>query len=192
MRAMKKKNLPLLALAGWLAGCAAPELSPFSEYDILYTRPMLSAGAKFARLPPAVQHTVRAETGAAVISDIAKCSAHGQTVYVIAFENEGLMPPLYVAPDGAVLNSDLTIAKGAAQERSQELWGGAAGGLTLGDLPPAVVRTIQQREPEVEVQSITKQTVGDHIEYDVLFNNQLHPEMRVAPDGTVLGDTSRK
>src|SRR6266478_3539705 len=91
-----------------LAGCANQR--PVAEYPAPYQRPLNSPGGKFSGLPPAVQNTIRAETGAAEIEDIHKDTSSGQPVYKVYFENRKLFPTLYVAPDGSVLNPDMTVA----------------------------------------------------------------------------------
>ena len=61
--------------------------------------------AVFAELPPAIQRTIRAETGGVPIRDIQKNSNNDQVVYRVLFQNALLFPPLYIAADGSVLLS---------------------------------------------------------------------------------------
>ena len=71
------------------------------------------AGSKFGALPPAVKNTVRAEAGAAQITDIETRYETGGPVYVIYFRNPELFAPMFVAADGSLLKPDLTLAVGA-------------------------------------------------------------------------------
>ena len=63
-----------------------------------------------------MQNTVRAQSGTVEITDILRNDTTGSPVYVFYFKNAELFPPLYVASDGSVLRSNLTVAVGATQE----------------------------------------------------------------------------
>ena len=182
-----------LLLGGVLAGCAPhrEEASRYqaerlTEYHEHYHNPLLSPGAQFAVLPPAVQRTVRAEAGAASIDSIVKDTNGGELVYRIYFHSRGVDPPLYVAPDGTLLNPDLSVAIGAAQDTVGVLTGGPVTGITLSDLPPQVVKRIQERAPDAEISYINKEKQGDKVTYEVVFKDRMHPALRIAADGTVL------
>jgi hypothetical protein len=180
----------LCASALVVSGCScrqkpAVEVVSFPESSP-YRAPLISPGTKFAALPPAVQHTVRAQTGGAELEDVVKDVSTGPPVYRIYFRERAIFPPLYVAPDGSVLNPDLTVAMGASRESVEVLTGGASAGLTLGDLPPQVVRTIQQRVPNVEVDKIGRELRGDQVVYIVFFKAQDQAPLAIAADGTVV------
>lgn len=157
-----------------------------TEYHEHYHNPLLSPGAQFATLPPAVQRTVRAEAGAAEITDVIKDNLYGRVLYRIYFRDRGIDPPLYVAPDGTLLNPDLTVAIGAAKDTVGVLTGGPVTGITLGDLPPQVVKTIQTRVPDAEVSYLNKETRGDQVIYLVVFKDQMHPSLKIAADGSLV------
>ncbi|HYG33829.1 MAG TPA: hypothetical protein VEC99_03535 [Clostridia bacterium] len=177
-------GLLLLALFG--AGCAAPPENETAVYHDRYGKPLISPGTQFSSLPPAVQHTVRAQTGMADIVFIEKEMGPSGPVYAIHFSQPDLLPTLYVANDGSLLNPDMTVFIGGNPETANTLSGAASGGLALGDLPPAVVRTIQQRAPDAEVGYISKQVQGDSVSYLVTFKNQLRAALLISADGTVL------
>ncbi len=180
--------ITLLTL-GYGSGCARrrPAVAHYSNPPAVpYGIPLLSPGTKFASLPPAVQHTIRAETGAAQIEDIVRDTNTGKTIYRVYFENYREFPPLYIAPDGSILNPDLTVAVGASKETVEMSTGGPATGITRSDLPPIVVRTVQRQAPEAEVDTITKEKRGDQTVYLITFKGRLHPSMVVAADGSVL------
>lgn len=174
---------PIMAVV--LCGCAHHEprfSSVFSEYQT----PLVSPGAHFSSLPPAVQNTVRAETGSAAIADIQKRNGRRGVEYLIRFENEGLYPPLYVAADGSVLNPDHTVAIGAAQDLSGVVTG-AASGLTLSDLPGPVLNTLNDHAPWADVDQIHKEVWGERNVYIVSFKDAKHyPRIYIQSDGTVL------
>ena len=81
-----------------------------AEHQTAYDKPLTSPGAKFGALPPVVQRTVLAEAGPAEVVDAVRDTSSGRVVYKIYFRDKDLFPPLYVAPDGSVLNPDLTVA----------------------------------------------------------------------------------
>src|SRR5579864_5638427 len=62
----------LAAGADLLAACAHHHPAPTESYSRIYGQPLVSPGTKFAALPPAIQHTIRAEAGQAEIADINK------------------------------------------------------------------------------------------------------------------------
>jgi hypothetical protein len=178
-----------IGLAALCAGCcSAPCPEKFAELMTSYHYPLISPGTQFAGLPPAVQRTIRAETGGARIADIEKDTSTEQVVYRIYFENSALFPPLYVAPDGSVLNPDLTVAVAAPHEAVATKTVGLADRVTLQDLPPPVVKAIQSQAPDAEVSTITREIRGDKVVYVVTFKDRMHPPLYLASDGTVLRD----
>ncbi len=163
-----------------------------ARYQERYHNPLLSPGAQFATLPPAVQRTVRAEAGAADIDDIVKDNDAGRIVYRVYFRNAGANPPLYIAPDGSLLYPDLRVAIGGSQDTVGVLTGGPVTGITLSDLPPQVVKKIQERAPDAEVAYISKETRGDKVVYTIVFKDQMHPALRINANGTVVSDSGRE
>src|SRR5262249_21967446 len=113
-------SLPAVFLL--LSGCANPQgVEP-------YHASLTSVGARFGALPSAVQNSIRAQTGAADISDIEidnEMRSVG-TVYKITYMSDALYPPLFVATDGSIINPDMTVAVGAAHDATAVLKGGAA------------------------------------------------------------------
>jgi hypothetical protein len=199
---MKLPFLSVIALIAWLTGCAthdpfdeqtatlvakpSKEHKPSKSVKTPYDRPLFSPGAKFAGLPPAAQNTIRAEVGVADIKDIVKDTASGEVVYKVYFLNPDAFPTLYVTPNGDVVNPDLTVAV-----RSEEGLGlgarapGAA--LKLSDLPPNVVKVIQELAPNSEVGMIRKETINGTVVYVVSFKDETqYPRLAIAEDGTVL------
>src|SRR5438094_597506 len=110
-----KWNFPAMIALGiaFCAGCASHRDSQRARNETPYRGPLVSPGGQFGLLPPAVQNTVRAETGSAEIKDVAKKTVGDRTVYEVQFLNEELYPPILVARDGSLLNPDLTVAAGA-------------------------------------------------------------------------------
>jgi len=174
-----------LALA-LLPGCVlrqatepAPKPAPAPAYHNPYNTPLSTPGARFGGLPQVVQNTVRSEAGTAEIVDVRKESRESKVFYKISFRDPRIFPPLYVAPDGSVLNPDLTVAVPAPQEVSQEV--------KLNDLPAGVKKVIQERRPGAEVASINEENWGNHTVYVVSFKDEAHqPKLHVVADGTVL------
>jgi hypothetical protein len=180
-----------------LAGCAEDNWHAWhqnletTQYVDTFHNPLISPGAQFAALPPAVQNSIRAETGGSDIAHVDKTTNSAGPVYVIYFQEHQLYPPLYVQPDGAVLDPYLEVAVGAPQETVGMLTGGPVTGVTLSDLPKRVVKTIQQRAPSSEIDFITKETHGDQVTYIVNFKNRTQPVLYLDQEGTVLKETPR-
>ena len=163
-----------------------------SDYDSRYRYPLVSPGTQFAELPPAVQRTIRAETGGAQIFDIQKgTNSEGGMVYRVIFENDIVLPPLFIAPNGSLLHPDLTISKTPPTEIVASKTLGPTERVSVQDLPPAVVKAIQGQAPDAEIGTITKETQGNQVVYIVTFKDRMHGPLRLGPDGTVLHDSSR-
>jgi hypothetical protein len=184
---MRLRVLQAGSFALLLAGCAAPPtyaptgLPPVSvQHQSVYDKPLTSPGAKFGAMPPVVQRTVLAEAGPAEIVDAVRDTSAGRVVYKIYFRDSEVFPPLFVAPDGSVLNPDLTVAVSA----------------TLGtrvkrtELPPKVVKAITDKAPGGEIAYINKEGWADRVVYVVTFKDEAHfPKLLLAEDGTVVEET---
>ena len=176
---MKTYCLWCVAIAAVLCGCASEESS------VTYHEPLTSPGGVFATLPPTVQNTLRAEAGMAEISSVSKDAMAG--VYVFQFKNSDVYPPLYVASDGSVLTSNLTVAVGASKETIAASTGSQASGLKLDDLPSNVVETIRHKAPTAEIQTINRITSEGEIFYHVDFKDPArNPKLLIRDDGRVL------
>ncbi|HLH55232.1 MAG TPA: hypothetical protein VKY92_16630 [Verrucomicrobiae bacterium] len=151
-----------------------------------YNKPLLSPGAQFAALPPAVQNSIRAETGSADIDNITKITNSGRLVYEVTFQNHKGFRPLYVAPDGSLLSDDLLLVVGAPKDQSNVITGGAVSGITLNDLPKDAVKEIQRKAPNAEIDTITREGHGDKSTFTVTFKDNMHAPLRFASDGTPL------
>jgi hypothetical protein len=170
-----------------LTGCAvARHDNSLTEHYEQYDKPLLSPGAQFAALPPAVQNTVRAETGSAEIDNVVKDTNSGRLVYRVSFQNREGFSPLNIAPDGSLLDRDLAVALGAPQDKSNVITGGPVGGVTLNDLPKEVVKTIQRQAADSEIDTIIKDVHGDKTTYSVTFKDRMHAPLHLASDGSVL------
>jgi hypothetical protein len=167
-------------------GCAGSKNHSTAEYRQKYDKPLLSPGAQFAALPPAAQNTVRAETGSAEISNIVKTASSRRVVYRVYFENGEHYPPLNVGADGSLLDRDMTLAIGAPLDHPNVITGALAAGVTLNDLPTAVIKAIQRQVPNAEIDTIMKEAHRDQTSYLISFKDHQHPTLHLASDGTVL------
>lgn len=184
---MRIQLLVAVSVAGILAGCAHPVKK--AETINAFKKPLLSPGAQFGALPPAVQNTVIAEAGSEVIWDVVKDSSSGQTVYIITFENRDIYPPLFVARDGSVLNPDLTVAVHAPEHTAAALGINAGTTVKLTDLPAKVLEVIHEQASRTDITSIDKTTWGNRTVYVVTFKDESHyPKLYVEADGTLLKD----
>ena len=178
---MKSRLLLLAGITSFLVGCAD------STPPMRYTRPLKSPGEKFSSLPRAVQNTIRAEAGTAEIADIKTVASSPTVIYEVQFHNSIMFLPMYVHADGSVLNTNLSVAVGAAEETVGTSTGGAVGGFKLSDLPTAVVETIHDEAPTSEVDRINKIMLGQQVLYEISFRNPHHnPTLIIADEGTLM------
>ena len=181
-------GLALLLVILFLAGCAEPSYNRLDNYHAS----LMSPGGKFGALPAAVQNTVRAEAGSAEISDINKEMRNGAVMYRVDFANNGLYPPLFIAPDGSVLDPDMRIAVGAASDPTVLFKGGAASGVRITDLPQPVLKSIDEHGGRSQIALLDKETWGSRIVYIVTFKDEAHsPKLYIASDGTILRDIQK-
>ncbi len=169
--------VPLMVL---LAGCATQNKSRTAAQETAYRKPLTSPGAKFGALPPIVQRTVLAEVGQEEVVDAVRDSSSGRVVYKIYFRASDLFPPMYVAPDGSVLNPDLTIA---VRARPGML-------VKPDDVPASVKKATHERAPAAVVAYVNKERWGERTVYVVTFKDEAHnPKLLLGEDGTVLDET---
>jgi hypothetical protein len=170
-----------VAVAAALCGCAN------QEPVVTYSRPLISPGGEFEKLPPTVQNSVRAEAGSAPIQSIFKREHHGETIYEIDFSERDIFPPLYVASDGSVLTPNLAVAVGASKDTIEASTGTGTSTIKLDDLPPQVVETIRHSAPTAEVDSISRLTSQGDVFYDVTFRDGMrHRNLLIRDDGRLM------
>jgi len=145
---MKARVYGAVLMAALAAGCATQDEAQKPEHHTVYNKPLTSPGAKFGALPPAVQRTVLAEAGPAEVVDAVRDTSSGHVVYKIYFRASDVFPPMYVAPDGSVLNPDLTVAVSARQGTRAK----------PEEVPPKVMKVIPERAPSAQVAYINKET----------------------------------
>jgi hypothetical protein len=177
---MKWHVFRAVTLALLMAGCATQNKPQRAEHETAYRKPLTSPGAKFGALPPAVQRTVLAEAGPAEVVDAVRDTSSGRVVYKIYFRDKDVFPPMYVAPDGSVLNPDLTVAVSTVHGIR----------VKLAEVPANVMKVIPERAPSGEVDYINKETWGGRVVYVVIFKDEAHnPRLFIAADGTVVEET---
>jgi hypothetical protein len=178
---MKMHSFWFVAVACAFCGCA-------SEPAVVdYQEPLTSPGGEFSKLPPTVQNSVRAEAGMAEIHDISKARIGPETVYEFRFMNQEEFPPLYVASDGSVLTSNLTVAVGASEDTIEASTGSGTSSIKMDDLPLKVVEMIRRSAPTAEVDSISRLTSSGEVFYDVSFKDPVHhPKLLIRDDGRLI------
>jgi hypothetical protein len=177
---MKLPVLLVVPLAVLLAGCATQNKPQMAAQQTSYHKPLTSPGAKFGALPPVVQRTVLAEAGTEGVVDAVRDTSSGHVVYKISFRDPETFPTLYVAPDGSVLNPDLTVAVSARQGTR----------VKPADVPPSVQKAIPEHAPASRVDYINKETWGGRTVYVVIFKDETHnTRLLLGEDGTVLDET---
>jgi hypothetical protein len=175
-------NAALASAILMAGGCARHHTKPSAPvaayHHTPYNKPLSTPGAKFGGLPQAVQTTVLAEAGTAEILEVFKETVGARVIYKISFRDSVTFPLLIVGADGSVLNPDLTTAVPAPQQMATVKWN---------DLPLSVTRAVQERAPDTEPESITRENWGDHSVYIVSFKDEVrYPKMYVVGDGTLL------
>jgi hypothetical protein len=161
------------------------------EYRQQYSKPLLSSGAQFAALPPAVQNTIRAETGSASIEDVVKDTNLTRIIYRVQFQNSNWFEPMLIAADGSLLDPDLLVAIGAPKEDATASTGSASSGTSLNDLPAAAVKAVQRHAPDAQVDSVIRQVSGTQVIYIVTFKDRAHAPVQVTADGTITPEPSK-
>jgi hypothetical protein len=177
---MKSHVFLAVSVALLVAGCATHNKTQPAEHNTAYHKPLTSPGAKFGALPAVVQRTVLAEAGAAEVVDAIRETSSGRVIYRIYFRDHDVYPPLVVAPDGSVLNADLTIAVGAVKGTR----------VKSADVPASVMKVIPEHSPAGEVDHISKETWGGRVVYVITFKDEAHnPELLLSADGTVVKES---
>ena len=177
---MKSHVFRAVSVALLLAGCATQSETQIAEHQTPYHKPLISPGAKFGALPPVVQRTVLAEAGMAEVVNVVRDTSSGRVVYKIYFRDYDVFPPLFVAPDGSVLNPDLTVAVSALS------------GIRLkpAEVPAAVMKVIPERAPAAKVDYINLESWGGRLVYVVNFKDEAHnPKLLIALDGSPVDET---
>jgi hypothetical protein len=176
---MKSVVLLVVPLTVLLAGCATEDQTQNAAQKTPYNRPLTSPGAKFGALPPIVQLSVLAEVGPEQVVDAVRDTSSGRVVYKVYFRDSELFPTMYIAPDGSVLNPDLTVAVNARPGTR----------VKPSEVPPSVKEAIPKRAPAGEVAYIIKESWGGRTVYVVTFKDSTHnPRLLLAEDGTVLDE----
>jgi len=164
------------------AGCATKNKTQEAAHHTVYSKPLTSPGAKFGALPAPVQRTVLAQVGAAAVVDAVRDTSSGRVVYKVYFRESDIFPPMYIAPDGSVLNPDLTVAVSARQGTV----------VKPADVPRNVMKAIPERAHSSEVAYINKELWGDRTIYVVTFKDEAHnPKLLLAEDGTVVQEAQQ-
>jgi hypothetical protein len=177
---MKTHALWFVAVIAAVCGCADQPL-------VTYDQPLTSPGGEFAKLPPAVQNSVRAEARMAEIQRVIRNPEGPTAVYEIRFRNEAVYPPLYLASDGSVLTSNLNVAVGASKDTIAASTGSEASGVKMDDLPPNVILTIRHQAPTGEVESISRVNSGGQVFYSVTFKDPArNRELMIRADGHLM------
>jgi uncharacterized membrane protein YkoI len=148
---------------------------------------------KFEDLPPAVQATVRQQSGGTKITDIDREDRTGKTVYEIEFEKDGDNTEIHVADDGSVLPEEAT---GLAARTDRDSVTGTGTDRTrvrasmspkFSELPAAVQQTVQQHGAQAEIEDIDREARDGKTVYEIEFRREgPNREIVVAEDGTLI------
>ena len=145
---------------------------------------------KFEDLPPAVQATVRQQSGGTKITDIDREDRTGKTVYEIEFDKDGDNKEIHVAEDGTLLPEEaasLTSKDGDKTIGTDRTRVRASTSPKFADLPAAVQRTVQQHGAQSEIEDIDRETRDGKTVYEIEFRREgPNREIVVAEDGTLI------
>jgi len=120
---------------------------------------------------------VLAQVGAAAVVDTVRDTSSGQVVYKVYFRESDLFPPMYIAPDGSMLNPDLTVAVSARTGTR----------VKPEDVPPKVKKAIPEKAHSSEVAYINKEMWGERTIYVVTFKDEAHnPKLLLDEEGVVV------
>jgi hypothetical protein len=177
---MKSPLFLVVPLVVVFAGCATQDQDQTAATQTPYHKPLTSPGAKFGALPMTVQLTVLAQVGPEEVVDAVRDTSSGRVVYKIYFRDAELFPPLFVAPDGSVLNPDLTVAVNARHGTP----------VSPDEVPPGVMEAIPKHAPTAQVQYISKESWGERTVYVVTFKDPSHnPKLLLSKEGKVLDES---
>ena len=178
--AMKMGLLGAIIVALLAVGCASKSAKEQTAHHTIYNKPLTSPGAKFGALPAPVQRTVLAEAGPAEVVDAVRDTSSGRVVYKVYFRDSEVFPPLYMAPDGSVLNPDLTVAVSATH--------GAR--VKMADVPAKVLKAIPEFAPGAEAAAVHKEYWRNQTVYVVTFKDEAHnPKLLISADGVKMDET---
>ena len=146
---------------------------------------------KFEDLPPAVQATVRQQSGGTKITDIDREDRTGKAVYEIEFEKDGDNKEIHVSEDGTVLPEEATgIAAnkdGVTTTDADRTRVRTAMSPKFTDLPAAVQQTVQQHGAQSEIEDIDRESRDGKTVYEIEFRRDgPNREIVVAEDGTLV------
>lgn len=158
-------------------------------------------------LPPAVQKTVREQSGGKKIDDIDREDRSGSTVWEVEFEEAGKDTEIHIAQDGSLIPegnrafgrvTDQTGTSARPGERASAT--GAAAGAQVGrsgaavkmgtnweDLPAAVQQKAMQFGGKDKVEDIDREEWQGKAGYEVEFSRQgRNLEIHFSEDGAIL------
>jgi len=131
----------------------------------------LLAGAetkvKLSDAPPAVQTTVKTETGNAKVVGLTREVENGKTVYELETIENGLVRDLIIGADGAVLIVEQQI--------------------TLAALPAGAKSAIEKQAAGARINKVEKVTEGNKVFYEAAIKRFLRTsEIKVDADGVAV------
>ena len=162
----------------------------------------LMADHRLEDLPPAVQKTIREQSGGQKIADIDRETRTGRTVWEVEFEKDGRNTEIHVGEDGTLIpeagllgRTDSTVATRPGERTTAA--GTPAGtqtgrsGLAMGtrweDLPPAVQQKATQFGGKEKVADIDRETEDGRVVYEIEFKREgRNLEIEFGEDGSIV------
>ena len=144
-------------------------------------------GVSIEQAPAAVRAALLAQAQGGAIREIEMENENGQAVYEAEVTIDGKEVKVKVAADGTVLGKEADDedegddGNGEEEDEGEEQ-------VSLTEVPGAVQATLVKEAAGAEIKEIEKEDEGGRVVYsaDVILNGQ-EVELKVAPDGTLLG-----
>lgn len=131
------------------------------------------------QLPLELRGKIQAYSGSARIEDIDRDTKNGQTVYSVAFKENGQNKELNFDSSGRLLDQNGTTALDSRK-------------VTFNDLPDAVKKSLQTRTTPTQIDDIDRQVKNGEVTYEIGFKSQgdHQQELVISQDGRILQDGS--
>lgn len=149
-----------------------------------------SAMVPFKDLPWTVQKPMLDQSSYAKIEQVERTVANGRTVYVANYQKDGRNHQIRVADDGTILSGGAVVREGAGATYNRNVTPlGGAVKVQMESLPPNIQRIIRNHANGAAIEDIDRGTLNGKVVYEAAFKrNDRTIEVRVAEDGTVLGE----
>ena len=161
----------------------------------------LVADHRLEDLPPAVQKTIREQSGGQKIADIDRETRTGRTVWEVEFEKDGRNTEIHVGEDGTLIPDTSLLGRNdpaAARPADRTTAAGnpastqtGRSALAMGprweDLPPAIQQKAAQFGGKEKIADIDRETEDGKVVYEIEFKREgRNLEIEFGEDGSIV------